>query len=91
MALGKPPRGHERKGTTMSDKAITPTATEYDKASTALDRLNFIGQAITDMMTDYYSDSVVNGLVSIIFDSTAEVRQYVDAARAALLEVEAEE
>ena len=75
----------------MSDKASTLVTTEYDAAIAAIDKLDFVGYAVTDMLTDDYQDSIVSGLQVIVNDSTAEIRQYVNAARDALLEAKTEQ
>jgi|GEM_PF-4506010 len=73
----------------MSDKVKALVTTEYDLADKALDKITFVMCAASQMM-DGYQDSVVNGLVEILGDSTDEIRRYVEAARDALLEIEEE-
>lgn len=74
----------------MSDKAKALVTTEYDRADKALDKITFVMCAVSQMMGGY-QDSVVNGLVEVLSDSTDEIRRYVETARAALLEVEVEQ
>lgn len=74
----------------MSDKVKTLVTTEYDRADKALDKIEFVECAVSQMMGGY-QDNVVNGLVEVLSDSTDEIRRYVEAARAALLEIEAEQ
>ena len=74
----------------MSDKVKALVTTEYDIADKALDKITFVECAVAQMMNGY-QDNVVNGLIEVLNDSTDEIRRYVEAARAALLEVEAEQ
>lgn len=74
----------------MSDKLKALVTDEFDRADKALDKLDFVMCALLGML-DGYQDSVVNGLVEVLSDSTDEIRRYVEAARATLLEVEAEQ
>lgn len=74
----------------MSDKVKTLVTTEFDLVDKALDKITFVECAVSQMMGGY-QDNVVNGLVEVLDESTDEIRRYVEAARAALLEVEAEQ
>ena len=74
----------------MSDKLKALVTDEFDRADKALDKLDFVMCALLGML-DGYQDSVVNGLVEVLSDSTDEIRRYVKATRATLLEVEAEQ
>lgn len=74
----------------MSDEVKALVTTEYDRADKALDKITFVECAVSQMMGGY-QDSVVNGLVEVLDESTDEIRRYVEAARAALLEIEAEQ
>lgn len=70
----------------MTDKLKALATVDYDRADAAIDKLNFTACALAGMM-DTYSDSVANGLITIMIDSTGEIRRYVEAARAALVEL----
>ena len=74
----------------MSDKVKALVTTEYDIADKALDKITFVEYAVSQMMNGY-QDNVVNGLIEVLDESTDEIRRYVEAARAALLEIEAEQ
>ncbi len=74
----------------MSDEVKTLVTTDYDAADKTLDKLIFAECAVVNMM-DGYSDSVINGLLEILDDSTTEIRRYIKAMRAALQEIEAEQ
>lgn len=74
----------------MSDKVKALVTFEFDRADKALDKITFVMYAVSQMMGDY-QDNVVNGLVEVLSDSTDEIRRYMEAARDALLEIEAEQ
>ena len=72
------------------DKVMTLVTVDYDEADRALDKLAFVRCAIAAMM-DNHQDNIVNGLVGILEDATEEIRQYMESARATLLQIESEQ
>lgn len=74
----------------MNGKARVLETTDYDVADRALDKIAFVKCAVSDMMSNY-SDNITNGLVAVLEDAEAELRRYMESARATLLDIESEQ
>lgn len=72
------------------DKLMALATVDYDEADRALDKLAFVRCAIAAMM-DNHRDGIVNGVCSTLEDATEEIRQYMESARATLLQIESEQ